>query len=85
MATKVKFLKSEDGDILAYFPQLNYNRYLYGNTMKTCYAHIGQHSAIHIDYVKECSEPTAIECLALHNELINIGYDIIVLNKFKTK
>lgn len=52
MATLVKFLKKDD-EIFAFFPQLNYNKRLYGNEIKTSYAHIGQHSACAKEYANE--------------------------------
>jgi len=82
MSTLVKFLKSDNGEVFAYFPQLNHNKRLYGNTMKTCYTRIGGHSSVHRDYVSECTEPKMVECLNLMGELSNIGYDFKVINKF---
>jgi len=80
MATLVKFLKDIDGDVYAYFPQLNERR----NSVayKTCYAHVGQHSACHVDYMKECKLATALEYADLLAELKQVGYeDLRVLNK----
>ena len=81
MATLVKFLK-KDNDIYAYFPQLNYAKYLYGNSVKTCYAHIGQHSACAVEYAKESKPAKCKEYEGLLKELISVGYtDLKVLNK----
>jgi hypothetical protein len=80
MATLVKFLKNQ-GEVFAFFPQLNYNKRLYGNSMKTSYAHVGQHSACHKDYANESTLPTKSEYQPLLTELKSIGYDLKVLNK----
>lgn len=81
MATLVKFRKWKDnkfeGDITAVFPQLNYNKNLYGNFIKTGYAHIGQHTAVSTDWVKTETEPaTPEEYSALKAELESIGYTL---------
>lgn len=81
MATLVKFRKWKDGkfdgDITAVFPQLKYNRQMYGNKMYSGYAHIGQHTAIHQDWVKEMTDPAnESEYNALKCELEQIGYNL---------
>jgi len=81
MATLVKFVKDKDGDckgeITAVFPQLKWNRRQMGNDTVTCYAHLGQHSAAHIEWVKECTEPAApAEYAPLKSELESIGYNL---------
>lgn len=81
MATLVKFLKHSEGDLFAYFPQLNYAKMLYGNSQKTCYAHIGQHGACDVAYANECTYANSTEYSALKEELISIGYDLKILNK----
>lgn len=86
MATLVKFLKKDhaDGyeDLYAYFPQLNYNKKLYGNTQKMCYCEVGQHSSIHVDYAKDSVIASLKEYKDLLKELKKIGYaDLKVLNK----
>lgn len=75
MATLVKFLKEDDGDIFAYFPQLKADNQ--GN--RTCYAHIGQHSACSPEYAADCLP--ADNYAELQLELISIGYDLKILNK----
>lgn len=81
MATLVKFLKKND-EVFAYFPQLNYNKHLYGNTLKTSYAHIGQHSACSKEYANEAVMASKEEYQPLLEELVSIGYDNLkVLNK----
>lgn len=76
--TKVKFLIEKDGeDVFAYFPEIIGDSK--GN--KTCYAHIGQHSACSPDYAKECKEALYSEYADLLKELIGQGYkDLVVLN-----
>jgi hypothetical protein len=84
MATLVKFLLENDGsgDIYAYFPQLNYNKRLYGNTKKMVYAHIGQHSGCCKQYAAESSPATKIQYSDLLAELSQVGYmNLKTLNK----
>jgi hypothetical protein len=81
MATLVKFRKHKDKkfnwDITAVFPQLKYNKNMYGNSMLTGYAHLGQHTAVNIEWVNQDSEPaTESEYLPLKQELESIGYDL---------
>jgi hypothetical protein len=75
MATLVKFRKHES-EVFAYFPQLNYNKRKYGNSVKTCYAHVGQHSLCHKDYAKNSEPANESEYLTLKQELESIGYDL---------
>lgn len=95
--TKVLFLMEQpDSDIsanvFAYFPDMNY--YSEGNIgygkvtkdnwqeMKTSYAHIGQHSACHIDYANKCREANYSQYSDLLKELIRQGYNNLqILNK----
>lgn len=85
MATLVKFRKydrmfnntPESELIFAYFPQLNYNKRLYGNDRKTCYAHLGQHTSCHKDYAKAIPANES-EYLPLKQELESIGYTLKV-------
>ena len=81
MATIVKFYIDQEGDVLAVFPQLKYNKHLYGNDMVTCYAHCGQHSALHIDYLTGLKAASFEESNPLLLELINIGYDCKITKK----
>ena len=73
--TLVTFYKEADGDIMAYFPLEDYD--MAGN--KTSYAHIGQHSACHPDYVKDLKVATSKEYAPLHEELTEIGYNLKVV------
>ena len=77
-------------DVFAYFPDENY--YSEGNIgyggvtkenwqeMKVSYAHIGQHSSCHINYILQCKKATKEQYNDLYNELIGIGYILNVLN-----
>ena len=83
MATLVKFVKDITpdfkGEVTAVFPQLNYNKILYGNVMKNCYTHIGQHNGMHIDWMIECTtSATPNEYADLKKELESLGYDLKV-------
>lgn len=81
MKTKVKFLIEKMGNgVFAYFPEMvhSYNGYRQDNM--TCYSHIGQHSACHVDYANECKEADYNEYLPLLRELISIGYKLEILN-----
>ena len=71
--TKVKFYKDKDGDIFAYFPEEKWNHFEPG--VFTCYAHIGQHSGCHEDYIKECEDAKFNEYWGLFKELIGQGYN----------
>jgi hypothetical protein len=79
--TKVKFYK-EGKEVLAVFPDIiaSYNGYRPDNI--TCYSHIGQHSALHPDYLKGKRLANPTQYKDLFNELIGQGYDdLIVINK----
>lgn len=73
----VKFLMHPDGDLMAYFPYMKADNK--GN--KTCYAHIGQHSACSPEYAKECRPATPTEYADLQKELISIGYELNISKK----
>ena len=87
--TKVKFLyEKPEGNlpcnVFAFFPEL----YAYHHSqpdfkvMFTSYAHIGQHSACHIDYANKCKEAMYNEYADLLKELIGLGYnDLQIMNK----
>lgn len=85
MKTDVIFLVNEYGEdytkeVYGYFPDLNAD--LDGN--KTCYAHLGQHSACHPDHAKESREAKLSEYAPLRDELIHlVGYKLNILNKEK--
>jgi hypothetical protein len=76
-------------DVFAYFPNEKYygdgetlaHEYSFDLRMRTCYAHIGQHSACHPNYASECKEASPDEFKPLMEELESIGYDLNILNK----
>ena len=81
--TKVLFLMEKpEGNlpcnVFAFFPEERYNTIENGTF--TCYAHIGQHSACHIDYAKQCEKATPEQYADLKKELESIGYVLEVLN-----
>ena len=81
--TKVKFLIEQPKDdipvnVFAFFPK---ELFSYDKDLFTCYAHMGQHSACHIEYAKECKEATKEEYKDLQTELESIGYNLTILNK----
>lgn len=61
----------------AFFPNDRYNHHERG--VFTSYAHIGQHSACHIDYAKECEPATPEQYSELKTELEGIGYKLNIL------
>jgi hypothetical protein len=76
MATLVKFRKDGNG-VFAFFPQLNYNKQLYGTRRKVIYQHVGQHSGGDIDYCVDATIPAKeSEYSALKTELESIGYTL---------
>lgn len=84
MATLVRFVVSRlssRNEVTAVFPQLKYNKELYGNDIMTCYAHIGQHSSCSKEWVKEQRLATPKEYADLKEELESIGYDLKVCGK----
>lgn len=76
--TKVIFRKDkEDGDVIAVFPEDRQNDNMIG-----CYAHIGQHSTMSLDYYKETVPATPEEYKDLKAELENIvGYNLEVVTE----
>lgn len=76
MATVVKFLiHPKDKEVMAFFPMLFHNKRR-DRKMKTCYAHLGQHSACHEDYAAECNKATPDQYDSLKKELESIGYNL---------
>ncbi len=79
MATLVKFRQAHTNEIIAYFPQLKYNKRIHGNDLNTSYSHVGQHSACSGDYIKcLCRPANESEYLPLKQELESIGYTLKV-------
>jgi len=79
--TNVVFLKELDGEVFAYFLNENYNKELYGNRVKVCYRHIGQHGSCDVDYAIDCDLASKEEYKDLKEELESIGYNLNVLEK----
>lgn len=78
MQVKVKFLYHEGNcDLFAYFPELNWN-----NTSKRCYSSNEQHAGCSPFYAMESREATQEESRSLKIELINIGYQLEILNNW---
>jgi len=83
MKIKVKFLINETREeeytreVFAFFPDEQFTNESF---MRTSYSHIGQHSACHIKYAKESREATKDEYESLMNELVDIGYELEILN-----
>ena len=75
--TRVKFYRQPDGQILAYFPDEPYYSPETNNDhrTRTCYAHVGQHSACRPDYLKKCRLAAPEEFVDLLAELKGQGYD----------
>jgi len=83
--TKVVFLVNEkdkdNSDLFAFFPEEDYNNF--STLTKTCYSHVGQHSACVMDYAKESRLATKEEYADLQNELENsIGYNLELTTTF---
>lgn len=83
--TKVLFLLEEaNNNVFAYFPDEVYltSKDYKGAFIdfKTCYCHVGQHSACHPDLAKECKQAEFSEYQDLLKELINIGYNLEIMN-----
>lgn len=82
MATLVRFVKDQHyNEVIAVFPQLKYNRPLYGDSIVTCYAHIGQHSSCTNEWAKKQPIATPDEYKNLKDELEQIGYVLKVCKK----
>ena len=69
--TKVIYRKDEDGNILAFLPEISAN---VGNIM--CYAHTGQHGEATLEYYQSTKEATPNEYKELHKELQGIYNDV---------
>lgn len=68
----VAFYK-KGGEILAYWPYVDFSN-TRANT-KQGYAHIGQHCAVHSDYIRGARLATLPEYMPLLLEIISIGYN----------
>jgi len=90
--TKMLFLLDSSNDVFAYMPDDYWYRdssgaYTdltgYEDCMRSCYAHVGQHSACSPEYAKECKEASKKQSMDLYQELTMIGYNIEILNKWR--
>jgi hypothetical protein len=63
-------------EVFAFFPDDIYSD---DKNVKTCYAHIGQHSSCHIDYLIGCQKATKEQYADLYSELTQIGYNLKVV------
>jgi hypothetical protein len=76
---KTIFYKDPDESVFAYFPEEDYDKV---EQFKACYAHVGQHSACHPKYLKQCKPATKEEAAPLLKELRSIGYDPDIQNNW---
>jgi hypothetical protein len=72
MKDKVLFRKFEDGEVIAIFPDLEWDTQ--GNV--TSYMHIGQHGACDTDLINELEKASESEYKPLADELESIGYKL---------
>jgi hypothetical protein len=78
--TKVLFVKDEYNDVVAVFP---YDLGTNNSETMSCYAHIGQHSSCHSDWVVSSHKNVAPnEYSDLKEELESIGYELEILTRF---
>lgn len=76
--TPVRFLVNDaDNDLFAFFPAEDYTDR--NDLTKSCYSHVGQHSACSVDYANSCREALPNEYADLKAELEGIGYKLQVV------
>ncbi len=63
--------------VFAFFPNEKYND---SPDLRTGYAHVDKHTAIHNDYANECKQAVYADYQDLLRELISLGYNPNVLN-----
>jgi len=74
-------MKTKADDLFCLFPADNWNDSTIKARFFTSYAHVGQHSAVHLAYIQECRFATKKEYKDLQNELNTlVGYDLDVFN-----
>jgi pyruvate/oxaloacetate carboxyltransferase len=86
MKTKVIFRKEfpeNGGEIIAVFPSLAGDPNPYATCL--CYAHLGQHGAVALDYLQDTFPARTLEYYPLMKELESIGYDLQVAKRFSRK
>ena len=66
-------------EVFAYFPDEPFND---SPGLNTCYAHIGQHGACHVDYAMESKHASSDEFKDLCRELQYIGYNLQIQDKY---
>lgn len=76
--TDVIFRKEKDGSILAVFPYLIQD---FSGLYCTCYAHVGQHSAMMWNYLQNTAPASPQEYSDLFAELESIGYNLRVIKR----
>ncbi|MEO1208422.1 MAG: hypothetical protein AAFX78_02670 [Cyanobacteria bacterium J06638_20] len=81
--TIVIFRADEDGDAIAFFPELPWN--LAGDM--TCYQHIGQHGSASLEYYRERTFPLRLieKKVQLRAELESLGYVLEERNRLSPK
>lgn len=77
-----KWEKGEHPQVCAFFPTLVGDM---SPATMTSYAHVGQHSAACMDYVRECKPAKPHEYADLLGELKAIGYDDLVIIKRQSR
>lgn len=75
---KVIFRKDKDGEIIAFFPEIEAN---YGRILS--YMHIGQHGEADLEYYQETKKATETEYQSLLTELKTIYDDCELIVKQK--
>lgn len=80
--TKVVFRKFKDGEIIALFPEIQYNE-----DRKYCmsYTHVGQHGAANYDLRLDCKLAKPEEYAPLVKELKGIGYNLKIQKRVNRK
>lgn len=83
--TKVVFLLEQNAEgytmsdgVFAFFPEEAYNEDV---NLRSCYAHVGQHSACHVDYASGCKLASKVRYAPLKAELEGLGYVLEVLTE----
>lgn len=79
---KITWKDDKMAEIVAIFPEQMYNERLYGNRLLDAYVHLGQHTSIDKEFLKERESDlakvetvTEEEYKPLLDELVSIGYD----------
>ena len=80
--TKVVFRKFKDGEVIALFPEIQYNE-----DRRYCmsYMHIGQHGSANYDLRLCCKLARPEEYASLLKELEDIGYNLKIQTRVNRK